>query len=72
MPLAALVDEKIMCMHGGISKSMKEFKDIENLPKPTDVPDSGLVADLLWNDPDEDTNDWAENERGCGEVFGRK
>ena len=72
MPLVALVDEKIMCMHGGISKSMKEFKDIENLPKPTDVPDSGLVADLLWNDPDEDVLDWSENERGCGEVFGHK
>jgi serine/threonine-protein phosphatase PP1 catalytic subunit len=42
------------------------------LPKPTDVPDSGLVADLLWNDPDEDVVDWSENERGCGEVFGHK
>ena len=72
MPLVALVDEKIMCMHGGISKSMKEFKDISNLPKPTDVPDSGLVADLLWNDPDEDVNDWEENERGCGFIFGHK
>lgn len=54
-----------MCMHGGISKEMQNFKDISNIPKPTDVPDEGLVADLLWNDP-EDVNDWEENERGCG------
>ena len=54
MPLVALIDEKIMCMHGGISKDMSSFDQIENIHKPTDVPDSGLIADLLWNDPDED------------------
>ena len=37
MPLVALIDEKIMCMHGGISNSMREFKDIENLPKPSET-----------------------------------
>ena len=29
------------------------------------------MADLLWNDPDENCTDWEENERGCGYVFGR-
>ena len=72
MPLVALIDEKIMCMHGGISKDMHSFDQIEAIPKPTDVPDSGLIADLLWNDPEEDARDWEENERGCGYVFGRK
>lgn len=55
-----------MCMHGGISKDMMSFTAVENIPKPCDVPDFGLVADLLWNDPDDDVNDWEENERGCG------
>lgn len=72
MPLVALIDEKIMCMHGGFSKDMHSFEQIEQIPKPTDVPDQGLVADLVWNDPDEDVRDWEENERGCGWVFGRK
>jgi len=53
-------------MHGGISKDMMSFTAVENIPKPCDVPDFGLVADLLWNDPDDDVNDWEENERGCG------
>jgi serine/threonine-protein phosphatase PP1 catalytic subunit len=39
MPLAALVDEKIMCMHGGISKEMSSFEQVEKIPRPTDVPD---------------------------------
>ena len=59
-------------MHGGISKDMVSFDYVENIPKPTDVPDEGLVADLLWNDPDDDVNDWEANERGCGQVFGKK
>ena len=58
MPLVALCDEKIMCMHGGISKEMQNFQQIEALPKPTDIHDFGLIADLLWNDPDDDVNDW--------------
>ena len=66
MPIVALCDEKIMCMHGGISREMQSFDQVLNLPKPADVPDVGLVADLLWNDPDEEVNDWEENERGCG------
>ena len=72
MPLVALIDEKIMCMHGGISREMTSFDQIEAIQKPLDVPDGGLIADLLWNDPDEDCREWEENERGCGYVFGKK
>jgi hypothetical protein len=53
MPLVALIDEKIMCMHGGISMHMNSFEQVEAIPKPTDIPDEGLMADLLWNDPDD-------------------
>lgn len=39
MPLVAIIDEKIMCMHGGISKDMSSFEQVSQIPKPTDVPD---------------------------------
>ena len=58
-------------MHGGISKYFTSFEDLAALPKPTDIPEEGLVCDLLWNDPDSDVEDWADNSRGCGYVFGR-
>ena len=51
---------------------MHSFDQVEAIAKPCDVPDGGVVADLLWNDPDEDVRDWEENERGCGYVFGKK
>ena len=38
--------------------------------RPTDVPDTGLLCDLLWADPDKDVNGWAENDRGVSFTFG--
>ena len=37
--------------------------------RPTDVPDTGLLCDLLWSDPDKDIQGWAESERGVSYVF---
>jgi serine/threonine-protein phosphatase PP1 catalytic subunit len=38
--------------------------------RPTDVPDTGLLCDLLWSDPDKDTTSWGENDRGVSFTFG--
>ena len=38
--------------------------------RPTDMPDNGLLCDLLWSDPDKDTNGWGENDREVLFVFG--
>jgi serine/threonine-protein phosphatase PP1 catalytic subunit len=43
---------------------------IRRIMRPTDVPDTGLLCDLLWSDPDRDVQGWAENDRGVSFVFG--
>ena len=43
---------------------------IRNIPRPTDVPDSGLLCDLMWSDPEADIAGWAENDRGVSYTFG--
>lgn len=30
-----------------------------------DIPDTGLLCDLLWADPDKDIVGWGENDRGA-------
>ena len=43
---------------------------IRNVKRPTDIPDSGLLCDLLWSDPDKDVTGWGSNERGVSFTFG--
>jgi len=70
LPVAAIVDEKIMCMHGGLSPELSQMEQIKRIMRPTDVPDTGLLCDLLWSDPDKDIVGWGENDRGVSFTFG--
>lgn len=70
LPVSALVEEKILCMHGGLSPELQSLQQIADLARPCDVPDVGLMCDLLWSDPDAAVNGWAENDRGVSFVFG--
>ncbi|XP_058222844.1 serine/threonine-protein phosphatase PP1 isoform X4 [Rhododendron vialii] len=70
LPVAALIDEKILCMHGGLSPDLKNLDQISNIARPVDVPDQGLICDLLWADPDKDIEGWGENDRGVSYTFG--
>lgn len=53
MPIAALIEEWILCMHGGLSPDLTNLSAIKNILWPTDVPDTGILCDLLWSDPDD-------------------
>lgn len=56
LPLAAHVENKILCMHGGIGRSINRIKQIEVLYRPLTMEQGGVVLmDLLWSDPT--TND---------------
>ncbi|CAK7341107.1 unnamed protein product [Dovyalis caffra] len=70
LPVAALIDEKILCMHGGLSPDLNHLDQIRNLQRPTDVPDTGLLCDLLWSDPSKDVQGWGMNDRGVSYTFG--
>ncbi|KAG7366260.1 metallo-dependent phosphatase-like protein [Nitzschia inconspicua] len=69
LPVAALVDEKILCMHGGLSPELQHLQQIADLGRPCDVPEVGLLCDLLWSDP-APIQGWGENDRGVSYIFG--
>ena len=80
MPLAAVIDNKIFCCHGGIPRIVKEEKEIlpqiSKLKRPIDQDsleeaEDHIAMDLLWSDPateeqEEDLKDgwFGPNERG--------
>jgi serine/threonine-protein phosphatase PP1 catalytic subunit len=70
LPVAALIDEKILCMHGGLSPDLDSLDRIREIQRPVDVPDQGLLCDLLWSDPDRESSGWGENDRGVSFTFG--
>lgn len=70
LPVAAIIDRKIMCMHGGLSPELNDLNQIKEISRPTDVPDSGLLCDLLWSDPSPAVTGWADSDRGISSIFG--
>jgi len=70
LPVAAIIDEKIFCMHGGLSPDLKAMEQIRRIVRPTDVPDTGLLCDLLWSDPDKEIQGWGDSDRGVSFTFG--
>ncbi|XP_019449973.1 PREDICTED: serine/threonine-protein phosphatase PP1 isozyme 3-like [Lupinus angustifolius] len=70
LPITALIDEKILCMHGGLSPNLHSLNQLRTLPRPTEVPESGLLCDLLWSDPCKDIRGWGVSERGVSYTFG--
>jgi hypothetical protein len=42
MSVSALIDEKILCMHGGLSKELVLVDQIKDIKRPTEVPENGI------------------------------
>ena len=69
LPIAALINDKIICMHGGLSPDLSSLEQLKKIVRPTEIPDAGLLCDLLWSDPDKLSTGWGENERGVSVTF---
>ena len=69
LPLTALVDNQIFCLHGGLSPTLDTLDNIRALDRIQEVPHEGPMCDLLWSDPD-DRHGWGISPRGAGYTCG--
>jgi serine/threonine-protein phosphatase PP1 catalytic subunit len=70
MPVAALIENKIFCCHGGLSPHLRALDQLKRLVRPVEIQETGLLCDLLWSDPDNKIMGWAPNDRGVSYTFG--
>jgi protein phosphatase len=70
MPIAALIDEGIFCVHGGISPGLASLAQIAALERPIRRIDGRWLTDLLWSDPSDQVQRFGPNPRGQGVLFG--
>lgn len=76
MPIAAVVNNDYLCVHGGISPDLISIEDIgRKIDRFKEPPLSGLLCDILWSDPVEDSKAAKVNfrhneERECSFKFG--
>ncbi|CAF1585199.1 unnamed protein product, partial [Adineta ricciae] len=60
LPLAAIMNNQFLCVHGGLSPEIQTLDDIKQLDRFHEPPAHGAMCDLLWSDPAEDYG----NEKG--------
>jgi len=69
LTLSAVIDDKILCLHGGISPKIPTLDDIRLIDRRQEIPHEGPMCDIMWSDPEE-IKGWNTSPRGAGYLFG--
>ena len=73
MPLSMVIDNTILCVHGGIGPGMNSIHQLSSIQKPiTEYESSAIATALLWSDPSESISTFKSSGRGTGYIFGRE
>lgn len=65
MTLGAIIDGKVLCVHGGLSPEIRTLDQVRVVARAQEIPHEGAFCDLVWSDPD-DVETWAVSPRGAG------
>ena len=69
LSLSALIEDKVFCVHGGLSPSINTLDQVRIIDRKQEVPHDGAMCDLMWSDPEE-IDGWGLSPRGAGYLFG--
>uniref|UniRef100_A0A7S0UEX2 Serine/threonine-protein phosphatase n=1 Tax=Pseudo-nitzschia delicatissima TaxID=44447 RepID=A0A7S0UEX2_9STRA len=70
--LAALIDEKVLCVHGGLSPDVRTLDQVRAIDRNQEIPHEGAFNDLVWSDPEDIAGSWQLSPRGAGYLFGKR
>lgn len=70
LPVAAVIGDRIFCVHGGLSPYLDKLQKINQIIRPLEPEKETLLNDLLWADPSK-IKGWSKNiDRGTSHCFG--
>ena len=72
LPFAAIIEDQVFAVHGGISPDLKDLSQISEVKRPMDSCDVSVLKDLMWSDPDKKILLFKESARGDGFLFGEQ
>jgi diadenosine tetraphosphatase ApaH/serine/threonine PP2A family protein phosphatase len=73
LPYAAVTDSEVFSVHGGLSPNLNVIDNLLEFDRGREIPDSGLLSDITWSDPDEGRGlTFVPNRRGAGFLFGKE
>lgn len=72
LPLCAILNNKIFCVHGGITRLLKNRKQLFNMKKVTYnfMINGTPQTEFLWSDPDQSISNYDKSPREIGSIFG--
>lgn len=73
LPICSILNDKIFCVHGGISALLENRDQLKELKKVNDYfcSEDSVQAEFLWSDPDDSVSAYTQSDRGIGCLFGR-
>ena len=73
LPLGATIDEKTLCIHGGLSPSFYSVLQIKSIQRPFDnFGEDDVIDGILWSDPCTTVANFEDSPRGTGYFFGNE
>lgn len=66
LPYAAIVNNKVLLLHGGLAKGLSRVEEIRRLERPDDEPSNPIAFQILWNDPSDEVSGFVDSPRGAG------
>lgn len=70
--LNQLIDEDVLCVHGGLSPDIRTLDQIRMIDRNQEIPYKGAFCDLVWSDPEDAVEAWSHSPRGAGWLFGAR
>ena len=69
LPFGCIINDSILCLHGGLSPLLKNIEQLKKIVRPVDIPEEGLICDIVWSDPGKDEG-FTGTSRNLGCLFG--